>query len=279
MDATDIELEALDGYPLAATLFEPASRPISSVLVIINAATGVERRYYRAFATHLAEAGATVLTYDYRGIGGSRPASLRGFRAKMEEWGTLDFEGVLEAAKKRFGFGRVRAVGHSVGGQLLGLAPSNEVLDRAVGIGAQLGDYRLWPPMQQARLLALWYGVLPLLTKTFGYLPGQAGIGADLPAGVALQWSRWCKTPGYFAGDGGDHVRDGFARMHVNYLAVSMEHDFYAPKKTVDALSNLFQGARMERWHLEDPKIGHFGFFRERNWPYWERVTTFLLDG
>ena len=48
----------------------------------------------RAFAAYLHAAGCEVLTYDYRGIGGSRPARLlRGFRAGWIEWGSLDFEG------------------------------------------------------------------------------------------------------------------------------------------------------------------------------------------
>ncbi len=45
--------------------------------VIINPATGVAARYYHYYARFLAEHGFDVLTYDYRGIGLSRPERLR----------------------------------------------------------------------------------------------------------------------------------------------------------------------------------------------------------
>ena len=52
-----------------------------------------------------------------------------------------------------------------------------------------------------------------------------------------------------------------------------------ADRESVDALAGLFASSRLERWHIEDRSVGHFGFFREDHWPYWERVVQFLLDG
>jgi predicted alpha/beta hydrolase len=67
----DIMLPASDGYMLAGTLFLPRGAKQNTVL--INSATAVPRKIYRGFATYLAGRGCVVLTYDYRGIGGSRP--------------------------------------------------------------------------------------------------------------------------------------------------------------------------------------------------------------
>src|SRR4051795_3890908 len=64
-------------------------------VVIINPATSVHSRYYSRFATFLFAHDFDVVTYDYRGIGGSRPASLRGFQASWLDWGYLDFDAVL----------------------------------------------------------------------------------------------------------------------------------------------------------------------------------------
>ena len=64
----DITVPAMDGYPLAATLFLP--RGAKRHAVLINSATAVPRRLYRGFAGYLAGRGCAVLTYDYRGIGG-----------------------------------------------------------------------------------------------------------------------------------------------------------------------------------------------------------------
>ena len=49
----NISIRAADGYPLAATLFEPEKA--SAPLTIIGPAVGVSRRYYRKFAAYLAE--------------------------------------------------------------------------------------------------------------------------------------------------------------------------------------------------------------------------------
>jgi predicted alpha/beta hydrolase len=35
----------------------------------------------------LTECGYFTLTYDYRGIGNSKPESLKGFQANLEDWG------------------------------------------------------------------------------------------------------------------------------------------------------------------------------------------------
>jgi len=88
----DITVPAMDGYPLAATLFLP--RGAKRQAVLINSATAVPRKLYRGFAGYLAGRGCAVLTYDYRGIGGSRqkamtgynrPESLVGFNASMSD--------------------------------------------------------------------------------------------------------------------------------------------------------------------------------------------------
>src|SRR5205809_953060 len=72
----DTTIAARDGYALAASVFVPEGRPSGAVL--INSATAVPRKIYRGFAGYLASQGFAVVTYDYRGTGGSRPASLRG---------------------------------------------------------------------------------------------------------------------------------------------------------------------------------------------------------
>ena len=88
----DTTIVARDGYALAATVYEP-ERPWRATL--LSSATAVPRKIYRAFATFLAENGFAVLTYDYRGIGGSRPKSLKGFEARMRDWASLDVSAAI----------------------------------------------------------------------------------------------------------------------------------------------------------------------------------------
>jgi predicted alpha/beta hydrolase len=62
----------------------------------------VRCRYYFRFVTFLFKAGFDVVTYDYRGVGESRPAALRGFVASLIDWGGLDFEAALQHVFNRF---------------------------------------------------------------------------------------------------------------------------------------------------------------------------------
>src|SRR5476649_328120 len=75
-DGETVAIPCRDGYRLVGRLWRPA-HGCGSGTVIVNPATGVLARYYHHFARFLTEQGFTVLTYDYRGIGESRPRRLR----------------------------------------------------------------------------------------------------------------------------------------------------------------------------------------------------------
>src|SRR4051812_14552195 len=110
----DVRVPAVDGLALAATLHRPPAGREPRALVVVAPATGVARRYYRAFASDLAGDGFAALSFDYRGTGGSRPARLRGFVAAMHEWGEKDLAGALEWLSDRFPGRPLFVVGHSV---------------------------------------------------------------------------------------------------------------------------------------------------------------------
>src|SRR5262247_4113195 len=120
-----MRIEALDGFALGATHY-PA-RSSRGVALIVNSAMAVPQTYYAEFARAAAERGFDVVTYDYRGIGASRPApyerSLRGLRASASDWMRLDFEGVHRWVRRELEPQRVAVVGHSFGGKAFGLAP------------------------------------------------------------------------------------------------------------------------------------------------------------
>ena len=92
MRTRELIFEAADGRTLAATAWEPA-RVLGAV--VVASATGVPRRIYAPLAAYLAEAGLVVLTFDYRGIGGSLDRPLRSDPTRMEDWGRLDLEAAL----------------------------------------------------------------------------------------------------------------------------------------------------------------------------------------
>ena len=87
---------AADGFILGGFTWRHTNQDPTRPVVIINAATSVRCRHYSRFADYLFANGFDVITYDYRGIGESRPASLKGLEASWSDWGALDFEAMLQ---------------------------------------------------------------------------------------------------------------------------------------------------------------------------------------
>jgi predicted alpha/beta hydrolase len=259
----DLSLTTDDGVTLSARIHEPEA---PRAQVIVHGATAVPRRYYDRFARWLAGRGYRVLTYDYRGIGGSRPRSLVGFPATMRDWAERDAVAALAALRARDPSLPVMMVGHSFGGQALGLSEALHEVRAAVMVGTQFGYFGHWDPLARLRMRGVWSGLLPLSLGLFGYWPGWTGIGEDLPAGVAREWGTWCTSPGYLT----DHVPGAsarFARFEAPVLFYSFTDDDFAPRGAVQAyLDALPSGSvvhrRLEPGDVGARAVGHFGFFR-----------------
>lgn len=266
--ARDVFFAATDGVRLAATLFTPPARAERTGVVVVNSAMAVPRRYYAPFARFLAASGLQVLTYDYRGIGESRREPLAQDRARLRDWGEKDFAAALDWVARELGESSPLVVGHSVGGQIVGLAPNNSHVRKLLLVGAQSGDWRLWPVRSRARILAFWYGIVPPVSRLLGYLPGGVLGGEAVPGGVVREWARWARRPGYVVG-GRDGARaNGYARLDAPIVAYSFADDDFAPPRAVGALLDLYRSAqrthrRVTAAQLGLRSIGHFGFFRE----------------
>ena len=260
-----LRIPALDGYRLAATLYEPDPARDRDVAVVIGSATAVPRGYYDAYARYLAGRGFWVLTFDYRGIGDSRPKRLSWFRATATQWGEEDLAGAIRWVSDHLQPKKLLVVGHSIGGQLLGLAINAGKVDAMLAVASQNGYWGHWPSPSRYRLAFTWWVTVPLVTRLWGYLPGYFGTKEDLPGGVAREWARWCRTPGYLHGD----RQRAYERFRGPLLAYSFDDDPYAPRTAVASLLAGYRNARAVHRHLSPadvgaPALGHFGFFRER---------------
>lgn len=275
IEARELAIPATDGYPLAATHVRGGDGASARSLVVVAGAIGVPRGFYAPFARALAARGHDVLTFDYRGIGGSRAGSLRAFPATLRHWGERDLEGVLVHARSAHARTTVDLVGHSVGGQLAALAPGLAGVRRLVGVASQLADLRRWPMPDRLRVEALMRVVLPALVHSLGYLPRWLGFGEDLPGGVALEWKRWCTTPGYYEPYLRADELDRIVRFAGPLLAVGIDRDPFAPAATVDAWRSMFASAAVTRVQLP-ARTGHFGFFRPASAARWRDVADFL---
>ncbi|WP_338699520.1 MULTISPECIES: alpha/beta fold hydrolase [unclassified Bradyrhizobium] len=273
----DIVVPAADGYLLAATLFLP--RGAKRHAVLINSATAVSRKVYRGFAGYLARRGAAVLTYDYRGTGDSRPMaatglnkpkSLAGFKATMADWAALDATAAVSWMRERYRGLPFAYVGHSFGGQALGLLPNNAEIPRALLIASQAATWKLIASPERYRVVAFMNGVGLPLARTLGYLPGWAGLGMDLPRGVFEQWTRWAMRKRYLLDDTTLAARENFTKFKGKLRAISITDDTWATRPAVELLCSAFTSTTPEIISIRPADagaktIGHFGFFRSEH--------------
>ena len=278
MQIDTLTIPARDGLSLAARRFIPTFQARKAI-VIISSATAVPQRYYKPFSAYLSDLGYTVITYDYRGIGKSRPKSLRGFKALAQDWTFQDMAGVVDWVKENYPTWKLIHIGHSYGGQTAGLLPNGDQIDCMVTFSSQSGYWRLQGGFQKIAVAFHVYFTLPILSTVFGYMPwSRIGSAEDLPKGVAIQWSGWCRRPGYLLDDTSLPL-ERFAEFKAPVLAYSFADDDWGTKKAVDAMMRAYPN--LTRKHVVPAevgfeKIGHFGFFHPRAKKLWRGVNEWL---
>ncbi len=277
------DLTCEDGVRVRGDVWQiPGSSPIATVL--INPATGVLARYYHRYARFLAKAGMRALTFDYRGIGQSRPADLRRCGFRWRDWGELDFDAVL-----RFALNDalpVHVVGHSIGGFLPGFSQHAHRIGRMLTVGAQYAYWRDYAADHRAQLFWKWHVVMPALTLGLGYFPGRRlGWLEDLPKGVANEWSfRREFMELSYPPDERPQILQNFKAVRAAICAIGVSDDDIASDRAIQRALGYYSGA--VRRHLQiTPKqldcdhIGHFGLFHERfRETFWEWSLDWLLD-
>jgi predicted alpha/beta hydrolase len=129
--ATPFTVIAADGFALSAVRYTGSSA--ASATIIVAGATGVAQRFYRRFAEYAALGKFDVVTFDYRGLGGSAPPDLRAFEMRFRDWAQLDLDAVIRSVKDDR---PLYIVGHSYGGVAFGLIPgiaAADAISRALG--------------------------------------------------------------------------------------------------------------------------------------------------
>jgi predicted alpha/beta hydrolase len=251
----DITLPAADRYLLAATLFLP--RGAKRHAVLINSATAVPRKIYRGFASSRQR---SLLGYN-------QSKSLVGFQASMADWAALDVTAAVAWMRERYKNLPLNYVGHSFGGQALGLLPNNHEVSRALLIAAQAGYWKLmaWPERYRVYAMLNFVGVP--LTRVLGYAPHWSGLGEDLPKGVFLQWVGWVMNERYLFDDPNLASLPNFSKFHGAMRALCLSDDAWATRPAVELLCSGYSSIKPEILTIAPAdigaaKIGHFGFFR-----------------
>lgn len=275
---TAVEITASDHQRLAAKHF-PHPSPCGAVLIC--PATGVRQHFYAPFAAWLTEQGYAALIFDYRGVGDSLfGAHVRRVDATLRHWGELDMPAALAWLAERYSGLPLHLVGHSAGGQLIGLMHNHARLASVVQVASSSGYVRhiRWPDRWTIRVLLSVY--IPAAAALLNYVPARRiGWGQDLPAGVARQWANWCLSPGYVANSFGREIVSHFYdELAAPIYSVSATDDVIATPENIEDLLRLFPAAPKQRVRLDPARfglkrIGHIDLFRPACSVLWPEIV------
>jgi predicted alpha/beta hydrolase len=259
------QVQKPNGKSITATAFEP--KQASGRTLLVSVATGMKQSFYYKFAGYFAEQGYHVYTYDYTDIGLSKSGSLRGSETSYTTWGREDYPAMVRFLKEQHPEQPIYLIGHSFGGNCLGMSEVTNELAAIVTVAAQQGYWRNFPSLHQPLILGIFMLSMPLLRTILGYFPSKShGLGEDLPKRVAADWEKviLLKTgveslvPPYLS---------WFKKIHRPMQIISLEDDWMSPKRAVDRLVECFPSATVERLHIAPSEvkadsIGHLNFFR-----------------
>jgi predicted alpha/beta hydrolase len=272
------DIRCPDGRELSAHWF---AAPVRRAGLMISSATGFPQTFYFKLATYAASRGYDTLVYDYRGMGWSSPPDLAKETTRMSDWGLIDMRAALEVVAQRAQGVPLATIGHSVGGQFLGLLTNHALARAHVQIATSVG---YWPwEGAPFKYLAWWFWRVhgPLMLKFKGYVPTGGGwSGLPLPRGVYEEWRRWCLRTDHFGPDLSTYLADNvFATLRAPVLNIGFEDDPIATRKTVAELRKLYPNVAYDlRWYTRREAggpIGHGGFFSSR---YAETLWRPTLD-
>lgn len=272
---------ASDGYPLIGTLYTP-EHDIKANIVLCSA-TGVPQAFYRRFAEYATQFGYQVLTFDYRGVAQSAPKRLKGFKMSYLDWGTLDLAAAIDfLAQDPI---PLFMVGHSYGGQALGLAPNHAKVTAMYCFGTGAGWHGYMPFKEKMKVQVIWNIIFPPMVAVTGYLPwSKLNMGADLPIGVYQQWRKWCKNPTYFFADPEQHALIAqYAQVKTPIYAVSALDDDWALPNSRHAFMQHYRQAPMQFINISASdyglkEIGHMGYFRKGAEKIWDEILQAFHD-
>lgn len=277
-----LTVRARDGFALSCISLVPKDTPKGAVLMA--GGTGIKKEYYLNFSRYLCEAGFAVCLFDYRGIGESRPSSLRGFVANNHDWGQKDMPAVLDWMDKEWASVPKYLIGHSAGGQQLGLMDNHTKFSKALLISSSIGYWNWLASPYKYFTLFIWYVIEPVSNTLLGYVPASwFGLGEDLPKGVAREWRSWCLNKNYYGPFLGKTIQPHFfneVKIPLHFLFP--EDDRVVTDRTVAAQRKFYSEAPavIEKIKLADhglKKVGHLGFFsRKSREALWGKAVHFL---
>jgi predicted alpha/beta hydrolase len=271
-----------DGYQLAAQ-FYPVLNSGKSYPILICPATGITKNFYHAFAQWLNQQGYPVLSFDFRGIGESLHGALKDSTASIHDWGMYDIPAAIEALLNRTQAEKVIIVGHSAGGQLLGIASNYHKVAKVLAIAGSTGHVKGLKGKTKVLAPVMFNIIFPVSSLVKGYGATQfIGMGENLPKNVAKQWAEFCSKPGYVMNAIGKTIfEDYHQQIQCPITSFWATDDEIATHSNVKDLLRLYPNAQTKLIELNPQQlgykqIGHMLMFKKSHQKIWPILESEL---
>jgi predicted alpha/beta hydrolase len=280
MEIKFTKINCEDGFELTVTIYFPKTYKAA---VIIAPATGIKRTFYNSFASFLAENGYGVICFDNRGIGDSKQGNINNGNASLINWGQQDMTAVLNQLKVEFPNTTYHLIGHSAGGQLVGLMKNAEELASMLNFASSSGSLRnmRFPFTIQAQFFLNFF--IPANNFFFGKTYSQwVGMGEPLPKMVAKQWSKWCNGTGYVATTFGKEIMEHlYDNINIPSKWLFATDDNIANQANVKDMVRVYSKTKAEIVALNPTEygfkeIGHMKFFSSKYSILWKMALDWL---
>ncbi len=275
-----IYIKTSDQYALAATHWQ---NEMPKGIVAINAGTCVDQKFYFRFAHWLAQQNFDVLTYDYRGVGKSAPDNLKGFKASIVDWGQLDIPAVIDWMVDKYPARKRYMVGHSMGGQIVGLARNFNQIEKMVAFVPSYGNWQNNAAKGRWKMGFRWATIFPLTVLKNGYFPAsRMNMGNDWPRGVTWDWWSWGirRLPHYKIMDN-RKIQHFYHETKVPIKAYFTTDDLIASERCIPYYKIDFASTDLEVIVLQPKdygleKIAHMGMFSPKSLELWKGIVNDL---
>lgn len=280
-----IQFQCLDGYTLTGYFYPATGHSQQKNPILLSPATGITKNFYHSFAQWLSQEGFDVLSFDFRGIGESLHGALKYNQASIDDWGTLDIPAAIDTLLIKTQKERVILVGHSAGGQLLGLCPNHYKVKKVIAVAGSSGYIKGLKGRTKLLAPVMFNIVFPISNFFKGYGATQIlGMGENLPKKVARQWREFCSQPGYVLNAIGKTIQQDYhEKISCPIVSIWATDDEIATEANVRDFLRIYPNAKTHMVDLHPQKygvkqIGHMSMFKKSHQQIWPTIKMHILN-
>lgn len=281
-DPVTIHFQTADDWTLEASYFAVDTPKCA---IVISAGTGFPRHFYEQAARYLVSRGAAVLTYDYRGMGGSVEDRSAFGDIEYSDWGRYDTTAAIAEVSKRHPDLQIYHMAHSVGGHFLGLVENHEKIAKHAFISVGTGYFGGHHKNYLLQEFYFWWILGSYSLWRHSAVEKMGGWqGEPLPPKLFRTWRKWSHRKAYFKPDlstllAPEHYEDVTAPI-ASWIFTD---DPIATENAARDILSCYPNAP-QQLNLKPPsaygvkRIGHEGAFRKGREALWSEVWDWFCE-